>query len=67
MSLLREVANVIRHVGRTALEALARGAGLETPAGPRRDLCGVAGTWVEDPDFDRALVAQHGLDRDLWL
>lgn len=48
-----------------ALEALARGAGVDG-AIPKRDLAGVAGTWVEDPEFDRALAAQHRIDRRLW-
>jgi len=41
-----------------ALEALTRGAGLvETPL-RQRDLSDIAGTWQEDPEFDRAIAEQ---------
>jgi hypothetical protein len=46
-----------------ALEALARGVGVE---GSKRDLGDVAGTWVEDPEFERAIAAQHRIERRLW-
>jgi hypothetical protein len=55
-----------RSLNSVALEALARGAGLASRAGPQRDLRDVAGTWVEDPGFDRARELQHRIDRRLW-
>jgi hypothetical protein len=48
-----------------ALEALARGAGVDAMAA-RRDLADIAGTWVDDAEFDRAIAAQHRIDRRLW-
>ena len=49
-----------------ALEALARGAGLaETPL-RQRDLSDIAGTWQEDPEFDRAIAEQDQIDEKLW-
>jgi hypothetical protein len=48
-----------------ALEALAKGAGVDA-ATPKRDLKDVAGTWVEDAEFNRAIAIQHRIDRRLW-
>jgi hypothetical protein len=31
-----------------------------------RSLEGIAGTWKEDPEFDRALEEQRQIDTDLW-
>jgi hypothetical protein len=55
-----------RSLNSVALEALARGAGVDARAGPQRDLGDVAGTWVEDPELERALALQHRIDRRLW-
>lgn len=52
-----------RSLNSVALEALARGAGVQ---GTKRDLTDVAGTWVEDSEFERAIAAQHRIDRRLW-
>jgi hypothetical protein len=49
-----------------ALEALARGAGVTDAAVARRDLSDVAGTWVEDREFERAVAHQHRIDKRLW-
>lgn len=49
-----------------AIEALTRGAGLgETPL-RQRDLGDIAGTWQEDPEFDRAIEEQDQIDERLW-
>jgi hypothetical protein len=49
-----------------ALEALARGAGVAGEPATQRDLSDVAGTWIDDPEFDRAVARQHRIDRRLW-
>lgn len=49
-----------------AIEALTRGAGLTGESIRQRDLRDVAGTWREDPAFDRALAAQDKIDEELW-
>ena len=49
-----------------AIEALARGAGLTGEALRQRDLSDLAGTWREDPAFERALAAQDTIDEELW-
>jgi hypothetical protein len=49
----------------TALEALCRAAGIETPT-RFHDIDHIIGTWEEDPEFDRILAAQRTIDEDLW-
>jgi hypothetical protein len=48
-------------------DALARDAGTD-PAGPdlHHDLDALAGTWDDDPDFDRAVADQDVVDDDAW-
>jgi hypothetical protein len=55
-----------KSLNRVAVEALLRGAGVEDASQRYRDLSDVAGTWAEDPEFDRAVAAQHRADRRLW-
>jgi hypothetical protein len=33
---------------------------------PQRDLSDIAGTWVEDPEFDEVMKAQRQIDPELW-
>jgi hypothetical protein len=69
----REVDRALREAARregkslneAALEALARGVGLEEPI-RRRDLRDVAGTWVREPEVEEALEDQRRIDPDLW-
>lgn len=49
-----------------AIEALRRGVGIGDEPLRYRDLRDLAGTWVEDPEFDRALADQHRIDKRLW-
>jgi hypothetical protein len=55
-----------KSLNEVAIEALARGAGLRGELGRRRDLRDIAGTWLSDRAFDRALAAQDTIDRELW-
>ncbi|HKW16542.1 MAG TPA: hypothetical protein VJO35_03435 [Terriglobales bacterium] len=48
------------------IEALARGAGLSGEPTRQRDLSDIAGTWREDPEFDRAIAEQDVIDEKLW-
>jgi len=48
------------------LEALARAMGFAKEPVRHRDLSSIAGSWVEDPEFDRAIEAQDRIDEDLW-
>ena len=49
-----------------ALWALERGLGLSDQEVRHHDLDDLAGTWVEDPAFDRAIEAMDQVDPDLW-
>ncbi len=55
-----------KSLNETALEALARGAGLGENRRRQRDLGDIAGSWREDPDFDLALAAQDAVDPEIW-
>jgi len=55
-----------KSLNRVAVEALARGAGVADAPVAQRDLGDVAGTWREDPEFDRAVTAQHRMEKGLW-
>jgi len=48
------------------IQALARAMGFSNEPVRHRDLSHLAGTWVEDPEFDRALEDQDRIDEDLW-
>jgi plasmid stability protein len=49
-----------------AVEALARGAGVETVVTENRDLEFAIGSWIEDPEFDKTIDDQRQIDPDLW-
>ena len=49
-----------------ALWALARGLGLSEQEVRHHDLDDLAGTWVDDPAFDRAIEAMDQVDPELW-
>ena len=48
-------------------EALVREAGLEGGEEVvHHDVDHLAGLWMDDPEFDAAVEAQHTIDEDLW-
>lgn len=47
------------------LDALARDLGVNSSQ-KKRDMSDIAGTWVEDPEFDAALEDQRRIDWELW-
>jgi hypothetical protein len=49
-----------------AIEALARGAGVDGETIRQRDLGDVAGTWRKDAAFDKARAAQDSIDEEMW-
>lgn len=55
-----------RSLNEMVIEALARAMGFSKEAVRQRDLSGIAGTWIEDPEFDRAIEDQDRIDEDLW-
>lgn len=46
--------------------ALAQALGVASTAVKQRDLRGIAGTWVEDAQFDAAITDQHRIDEGMW-
>ncbi len=55
-----------KSLNEVAIEALARGTGVSGDRGRQRDVGDIAGTWRNDPAFDRALASQDTVDMDLW-
>jgi hypothetical protein len=55
-----------KSLNEVAIEAMARGAGLTGRAVRQRDLHDMAGTWREDPAFDRARTAHEAIEAELW-
>ena len=49
-----------------ALTALSRGLGVEDGGVVHHDLDDLAGTWVRDDEFDRAMEEMDRVDEDLW-
>jgi plasmid stability protein len=55
-----------KSLNEVTLEALLTGAGLAGEPVKRRDLGDIAGTWIRDPETDKALADQRRLDPELW-
>lgn len=55
-----------RSLNDVAIEAMTRGAGIESQPAINHDLDFFFGTWVEDPEFDRAIEEQRQIDPDMW-
>jgi hypothetical protein len=63
---LRERARRIgRSLNEVAVQALTQGAGQAADV-VYADLDGFFGSWVADPEVDRALADQRRVDKDLW-
>ena len=55
-----------KSINQVALEALARGSGFSGEVLRHRDLSSLAGTWKDDPEFDRAVAEQDVIDEATW-
>lgn len=66
MALRRSAREQGKSLNEVTIEALVRGAGLGEKRLRQRDLRDIAGTWREDPAFDRALAEQDKIDPELW-
>jgi hypothetical protein len=53
-------------LNRLLRDALAHAAGAEGGAPLHHDLDALAGTWEDDPEFDRAIADQDRVDEALW-
>lgn len=70
----KRVDQVLRQLARTqrkslnqvAVEALAMAAGVTEQGVRHRDLGDLSGTWLEDPDFEKAIEDQEVIDEKLW-
>ena len=49
-----------------AVAALARGLDLDAEPVVHHDLDDLAGSWVQDPEFDKAMEAMDRVDAELW-
>jgi hypothetical protein len=65
--LLKELARrEDKSLNQVSLEILERGLGLTGEEIVYHDLDDLAGTWVDDPEFDKAIEEQHNVDPELW-
>jgi len=55
-----------KSLNEVTLDVLLTGAGLAGEPVKHRDLGDIAGTWVDDPEIDKALAAQRRVDPELW-
>ena len=55
-----------KSLNEVAIQALARACGVSGEDVRHRDLAGIAGSWVADPDFDEAIADQDRVDEALW-
>lgn len=65
-ALRRQAKREGRSLNSVALEALARGIGLEAVPVKYHDLDFAIGTWVEDAEIDKVIQEQDQVDPDLW-
>jgi hypothetical protein len=49
-----------------AVEALKKGVGLGDEPAEHHDLDDLAGTWVKDPEFDKAMSEMDQIDEAMW-
>lgn len=65
-ALRRQAHRENKSLNQVVLEALMRALGLMDEPVRHRDLSDVGGTWVDDPETERALAEQRRVDPDLW-
>lgn len=66
----RKLHEVARREGKSlnqaALEAIEKGLGLADQVIEHHDLDDLAGTWVDDPEFDRVIEEMDRVDAEQW-
>lgn len=65
-ALRRRAKQLSKSLNAVALEALSRGAGVAHEEREQRELDFLFGSWVEDPEVDKALADQRMIEPDLW-
>ena len=64
---LREAASAYGvSLNKAAIAALSRGVGMESESVVHHDMDDLAGTWVQDPEFDKALAKMDCVDQGMW-
>ncbi len=53
-------------LNQVAVLALSQAVGLDEQPHEFHDLDDLAGTWVNDPEFDAAMKAQDRIDKEMW-
>jgi hypothetical protein len=64
--LKREAGRAGKSLNSIVLDILRKGMGLSGETARYDDLDDLAGTWVRDPEFDRAVKEMDTIDPDLW-
>jgi hypothetical protein len=62
----REAATTHQSLNTTLVKVLERGLGVVGDAVRHDDLDDLAGSWVKDAEFDRAMMAMDKVDEALW-
>jgi hypothetical protein len=65
-ALRKRAAQESKSLNAAVLEALRTGSGADSVGVRHHDLDALAGTWVADPAFDKAMEAFEAIDKDLW-
>jgi hypothetical protein len=65
-ALRKRVAKEGKSLNAVVLDALRTGSGASNTCVRSHDLDNLAGTWVVDPVFDKAMEAFEAIDKDLW-
>ena len=55
-----------KSLNEVTLQVIERGLGLAAETMRHNDLDDLAGTWVDDPEFDRAVEEMDQVDPELW-
>jgi len=55
-----------KSINETVLDALKAGVGFSESSIRYSDLDDLVGSWVDDPEFDRAIQEMHRVDPELW-
>jgi len=55
-----------KSLNQAAVDALKRGLNLGEEPVVHRDLDFLIGTWVEDPEFDKAIADQRRIEPEMW-
>ena len=64
---LREMARKeAKSLNRVALEALEKGLGIAEEPVEYHDLDALAGTWIEDAEFDKVIAEMDRVDEGFW-